>query len=175
MSIDTSKIEIGAGNLSVKAAGEGDYTDCGAALDAELAPKVERKEVECAQVLGTVKAPIVGTAVEFKVQLLERSLRNVALALGGDPADISAEVGPPAYHEFKWGGSFKNTECDIKYEVPQVDDRDKTDTLRIKKALAINGTTLPYKKKNETIFELTFMGIVDTSDGNHLTAIQRED
>lgn len=169
--IDTSKIEIGAGDLYIKEAGAGDYTFTGASLDAELNPSVERKNIECAQVPGPVKGPIVGTKVLFKVQLLERSLRNLILGVGGDPVDITAGSG---YEEFKWGGKFADIELDVKYEVPQVDDRTKKDYLYIWKAKAINGYPLPYKKKNETIFEITFEGFVDSSNDNHMLAIRRE-
>lgn len=175
MGIDTSKIEIGAGDLHIKAAGEADFTNCGAALDAELNPTTERKDIECAQVPGPVKGKITGTKVLFKVQLLERSLRNVALAMGGNPADISAETGPPAYHEFKWGGKFEDVECDIKYEVPQTDDRSKKDILQISKAKSLGAITLPFKKKLETIFEITFQGYVDPANDNHMISIKRED
>jgi len=169
--IDTSKIEIGAGDLYIKEAGAGDYTFAGASMDAELTPTVERKNIECAQVPGPVKGPIVGTKVLFKVQLLERSLRNIILTMGGDPADISSESG---YDEFKWGGKFADIELDVKYEVPQVDDRTKKDYLYIWIAKAINGITLPYKKKNETIFEITFEGFVDSTNSNHMLAVRRE-
>jgi len=175
MSIDTSKIELGAGNLSIKASGEAIFTDCGAAMDAEANYKVERKEVECAQVPGTVKNPIVGTAAEFKVQVLERSMRNVIIGMGGDPADIIVNAGPPADHEVQMGGSFKSIDCDIKYEVPQVDDRSKTDTFEMWKANAVSGIVLPYKKKGESIFELNFKGLVDSSKSDNLCSIKRED
>jgi len=171
MPIDTSKIEIGAGDLFIKEAGAGDYTFAGASLDAELTPTVERKNIECAQVPGPVKGPIVGTKALFKCQLLERSLRNLILTLGGDPADIASET---EYDEFKWGGKFQDIELDVKYEVPQVDDRTKKDYLYIWKAKAINGLTLPYKKKTESIFEITFEGFVDSSNDNHMIAIRRE-
>lgn len=92
MPITLGNIRFGEGDLFVKGAGEVVFTDVGATMGAQLSVKKKFKLIEAGSVMAPIGASIIGEEGTFKVRLKETSLRNLALALGLNPADCTTKI-----------------------------------------------------------------------------------
>ena len=167
MAINIDNIEIGEGDLTVwvgvdSEGGVGGVTqvEVGASRGAELAIKKSYKDIEIGQVLAPVQAPIIGEEASLKVTLLENTLKNLVIALGGDTDDISVDT-------YTFGNSKKVTYCKVQYKCQQAQTFGgvaKYDTVILFRTIAAEGLSLAFAKADERAFDVTFKAYPRTTD-----------
>ena len=158
MGINVNNVELGEGTLYVMVTlpnAETVEVDVGATLGAELAFKKEFKDVECGQRLSPILSFMTGEEGTFKVTMKETTMRNLALAMGLEPA--GAGVSSTAqYTWIRFGGETANVYAQLRYVVAQQADATKNWEFLVYKARAISGLVLPFAKEDERSFEVEF-------------------
>ena len=124
--MDTQNLEIGEGNLTVEYGSEGTGTDVGICIGANIKVEVEDLDVEAGQQIDPVDNFDIKRMIQFAVTLKEDTMRNLVLAMGGDPADID-DVGTPGHTIYVLpGGSVQGGEfSELVYTVARVKDKTK--------------------------------------------------
>jgi len=177
MAVDINNIEIGEGDLTVwvGVGPDGDITGAtevqvGATRGATFSAKKTYKDVEVGQVLAPVQTFVVGEEASLRVTLLENSLNNLVLAMGGDVDDISGDT-------YTFGNDRKVVYCKVQYKVRQAQTfglgSAKYDTITLFRAVVSEGLELPFAKGEERTFEVTFKAYPRTTDWK-LLSLQRE-
>lgn len=165
-------IELGEGNLTLKAPGDAAAVDVGGAEGAELSYVPEYLDLEVGQALSAIKTVMIGEKGTFKITLAESSMRNLAIAAGLDPVNnISSSVSDEA---IVFGGFKSETLFLGEYKVPQIDTPTKNYIVTMFKMRPTSGLVLPFKKKEARKFEVTFQLIADTTQNAALGKIVRE-
>lgn len=159
MAVDLTKIELGEGTLAitygVAADGSGGTTisDVGATLGAELSFKKSYKDIEIGQVLAAVKSPPIGEEGTFKVKLMESNINLIAIALGGNPANVTTDA---ISEKYTFGAEKTTVYHKLVYTVPQLEASSKNDVLTIYRARVEDLSPVGFSKSDERVFEVTF-------------------
>ena len=160
MSIDLTKIELGEGTLGITygVASDGSggtaIADAGACLGAELSYKKSYKDIEIGQVLAAVKSAVIGEEGTFKIKMLESQIENIAIALGGDPADVVTDAG--VSETITMGNDKSTIYHKLIYTVPQVDTPAKDDVITVFRARVEDMAAIGFSKTDERVLEVTF-------------------
>ena len=167
MSVDITNIEIGEGVLGITYGVDDDgsggtaIADVGATLGAELSYKKNHKDIEIGQVLAAVKSPVIGEEGTFKVKMLESSINNLAIALGGSPSLVTTDATSERY---VFGNNKTTVYHKLTYTTPQIDDSSKDDIIIVYRARVDDISPVGFSKTEERAFEVTFKMFPETSN-----------
>jgi len=178
MAYTAENVQLGEGTLSVRVFPDGPWTDVGAMLGGELTYTPEFKHIECGEVMAAITTIMIGEEGELKVNMLESTSRNLAIAGGMNPdTDITGTAVSPEYIEF--GDKHDPVFYNIKYTQPQTADTTKNFVYNIFKCMAAgSGLSIAFAKKDEQVIEVTFKMFAnsDASVGtlNKMWSLSRE-
>lgn len=160
MAVSLAKIEVGAGVLGVTygvgydGSGGAEIADVGACEGAELAPTREYKDIKIARSLAEVKSVYIGNGATFKIALLESSINNIVIGLGGDPGDVTTDA---TSEKYVFGGQKGLAVMHkLVYTVPQIDDATKDDIITVYRARVDGLSPVAFKTEEERKWEITF-------------------
>lgn len=165
MSIESKNIEIGEGDFTIKFEGAAEATDVGACEGAELSVANKYKEVECGQTLDPIEAFLIGRDIKFKIDLKEDTMRNVVIALGGDPDDITSDLSKEVY-EFPALSVSTTPFLEAIYTVKRVIDKTKVKSVQLYKCKGVGNFKYAYKKDKERVFTLELKAFADPTHDN---------
>lgn len=170
MAVDLDKIELGAGALIIYHFVDNtnvfwdsftwdsgwywpDEWEVGAMLDATFGGKKIYKDISIGAVMAAVKSGVIGAEGEMKVKMMESSMANLIIAMGGDPEDVTTDA---TSEKYVFGGSAKSVIFGLKYEVPHLEDATKVDTLIVYRGVPVDMSPIIFSKTEERGFEVTF-------------------
>jgi len=174
MAINVDNIELGEGTLQVqmKDPSQGEQTDVGATLGAELSYSQEIRDVECGQKMSPILSFVIGEEGKFKIKMLESTMYNLALALGLAPDDAPGSASGYTYINF--GGSTTNVYSELTYTVKQQANQAKNYIFTLYKARVTGGLVLPMSKEEERAYEVEFTLYPDPDQNDRLGQIKKE-
>lgn len=154
MAYESDNIQIGAGNLFIKAASDNDYVDVGGCRDASLDVKQKNLNIEIDQVLDPVDRFIIGREATFMVTLVEASFRNLAIAVGLDPADI--DTTDPDKDVFTLFGNqiLSVGYMKLKYDIPQLIDKTKSVRYFADRVKVDGNVQIGFDKDKEQVYKV---------------------
>ena len=162
--INTENILIGGGNMTLKFGEDTTPVDIGACSDMEVDIANKILQVECDQSIYPIAQYIIKGDVKGSVNMVEGSMRNLVIAMGGDPGDIVDDVDKVTY---TIPGSAQEVPSAIMvYKVARVQDKTKFITLTLNKVQSSSGLKLTFKKDKENSFKFEFVAMADASLNN---------
>ena len=174
---NAENVQLGAGNLVIRVFPDGPWINCGATSGGELNYAPEMKSIECDQVMAAITTVMIGEEGTFKINMLESTMRNLIIAGGLDPdTDIYGTAASPEYTEF--GDKHDPVYFNLKYTVAQTSDTTKDFIYNVWKCMVTGGLNLPFAKKDEQMFEVTFTMFANSDAGvgtqNKMFRVERE-
>ncbi|MCA9813015.1 MAG: hypothetical protein KC483_09180 [Nitrosarchaeum sp.] len=160
MAVDVANVEIGEGDLGIKVGDEMAFTDVGGCRNASLKVETEDKDVEVGQFIDPIGSFDVARMIEFTIELVEDTMRNMVIAFGGDPAEIT-DAGGDLVYDFPANSVQGATFMALEYSVKQVLDSAKVKKVELFKCKPVGGVEVQFNKKNEKVYPVTFKAYAD--------------
>jgi len=152
-------IQIGAGNLSLKFKGEANPTFVGLSRDFNLESQPKLLNILADQSLDPVKQVIIGRDTKGTIVLLEMSMRNLVIALGGDPNDVVEDIENNKLTYTIKSNLVAPPEAELIYKVPRPMDETKYITITLLKIQSSGGLKLQFVKDKENAFTFSFVAL----------------
>ncbi len=161
MAIDTKNLVIGAGEMTLKGKDDVAEVNVGATTGAEFSFNQTTNDVFCDQSVYPIFSYITKGECTGKITMLEATMRNMIIALGGDPEDIVSDTTKETY-TFK-ADLQELINFKMVYKTPRIQDKTKFITVTMNKVQSTKGLTLTFNKEKENTFSFEFKALVDSS------------
>ncbi|MBU1067736.1 Ig-like domain-containing protein [Patescibacteria group bacterium] len=158
--MDSGKLVIanlGEGTVKIGAYGaaEGDCVDVGYTKDGiEITVEREYADLMADQALGLLNKVKTSEAIKVKIRIAEIDVDNLAIAMDMPSTAVVAGV-------FDFGGDSTSTNKAMFINVTYPDGR--TQKIELYKVRAISGGSHTYKKDDQTLYEIEFQALQDTT------------
>lgn len=156
MSFNVDNIEIGAGNLTLQYPDDVSPVDIGGCTDAVFKPSLESLDVFFDQAIDPVDSFDIRSEVTFEVTMKEDILRNLVIAMGGDPSEIDSSDVDDDVFNIPGGSVRKSKFAVLHYDAPTIEDKTKSKIVHLYKVKVQGGTEVPFKKDEERMYAVVF-------------------
>jgi len=167
---------LGAGYLKIAVTSDGELAanavEVGATSGMKLTYKQEMKPIECDQAMSPVTHIMIGEEGKLTIDIIEQSLRSLAIALGLKPS--TGIYSQPTYQRISFGGKQDPLFCYLEYICPKTSNTAKNWRVKCLKAMPGNGLDLPFQKKEERKFSVEFNLLPESSSSEVLGYIEEE-
>lgn len=166
-------INIGEGDCELQGPNDNDYVNVGACRDAELDAKLKKLFIKDGRYLMPIKSFTVDKEFKFSILLVETHARNLAIALGVDPATIEETS------EMSTIKIFGNTIEDIpnfklKYSIPNVFDKNKKIRFIFNRVEISGDFKLAFSNDKEWVYKLECMALPDSEAAGLALSIEMD-
>ncbi|MBX7047226.1 MAG: hypothetical protein K1X86_15455 [Ignavibacteria bacterium] len=158
---DTNNLKLGEGTLTVQFEGENAPVDVGFCRNCDMDFKVNSISIEDGLNQSPIDSLDTNSAVSLEIELMEPTMRNFVLAVGGTPSDIEVveESGSLIYKPA--GGVQTSKFCQVVYKVRQVKNKTKQDIYTFYKCKSLEGVKFSHRKNKELVFKVKLMAFSD--------------
>jgi hypothetical protein len=173
--IEKKNIEMGGGDMYLQTVGTaGDGTAVGASRNASIDISSKILSIECDQATYPIEQMIIKNECKGEIELLESSVRNMVLALGGDPDDIVEDT-----QNHKWTYTIGGTlmappEFKLTYKIPRIRDDSKFIIFTFYRIQSSGGLKLTFQREKENTFKFSFTALADPANDNNVGTIVKE-
>jgi len=158
-------IEIGEGDLTVQFAGEGAPVNIGYCRGAKFGYKLGITKVK-AQFLDIVKIFQKDREINFEIEALENSARNLCIAMGLDVSIIDSTEAGKKKIQLPALTSNAPPFAEVKYKVADADDASKFYEIVLYKAQAGGELNLEFSGDKERTFKMMWTATPDPDNDN---------
>jgi len=166
-------INIGEGDCELQGPDDNDYVNVGACRDAELDAKLKKLFVKDGRYLMPIKSFTIDKEFKFNILLVETQARNLAIALGVDPADIIDDAEKETIKIF--GNVIEDIpNFKLKYTVPNVYNKEKKIRFIFTRVEISGDFKLAFQNDKEWVYKLECMALPDPDAAGLAMEIQMD-
>lgn len=172
MSKNANNVHIGAGTLTLEFSADEGPIDIGYTRGFNLEANTKILDIFADQALDPIDQLIIGRDTKGTVELLEMTMRNLVVTLGGDPADVELDEETHTYTYTIKSNLVAPPSAKLIYTVARPKDPTKNIVVTLLKVQSSGGMKLMFVKDKENAFTFAFKALAtDVNDEQVLGSI----